>query len=112
MDQELEKLYQGVKTNWEEYGNDPEDFDWECFIKEIKDHKDHSRYDYWKDLFHYKLHMHIQWYRVTTKMNSTDEEIASNITMKKEANYMYLLLKIIEPDLLKLDHQLMKKNVQ
>ncbi|CAJ0911615.1 6850_t:CDS:2, partial [Entrophospora sp. SA101] len=60
MDKKLEELYQGVKTNWEECGNDSEDFDWGCFIKEIIDHKNHPQYDYQKDLFHYKLHMHIQ----------------------------------------------------
>nr|CAG8533583.1 15182_t:CDS:2 [Entrophospora candida] len=28
MDKKLEELYQGIKANWEECGNDPEDFDW------------------------------------------------------------------------------------
>lgn len=79
-DEKLEELYQGVKSNWEEYGNDPEDFDWECFIKEIIDHKNHPQYDYKEDPFHYRLRMHIQWYRATTKTNSTVEEIASKIS--------------------------------
>nr|CAG8541611.1 2797_t:CDS:2 [Entrophospora candida] len=88
MDKKLEELYQGIKANWEECGNDPEDFDWGFFIKEIIDHKNHLQYDYQKDLFHYKLHMHIQGYRdLLNHQNShtyscshpIDEEIASKI---------------------------------
>ena len=35
----LEKLYNDTHKNWIQYNNDPEDFDWECFMLEVEEIK-------------------------------------------------------------------------
>ncbi|RHZ46796.1 hypothetical protein Glove_606g30 [Diversispora epigaea] len=45
----FEEMYINVKTKWERFGNDPEDFDWECFITEIEELSNHEQYDFQKD---------------------------------------------------------------
>jgi hypothetical protein len=34
-EEDIEKMYENAKCHWERFGNDPDDFDWECFIEEI-----------------------------------------------------------------------------
>ncbi|RHZ48154.1 hypothetical protein Glove_557g45 [Diversispora epigaea] len=46
---DFEEMYINAKTKWERFGNDPEDFDWKCFITEIKELSNHEQYDFQKD---------------------------------------------------------------
>ncbi|CAG8615756.1 5217_t:CDS:1, partial [Paraglomus brasilianum] len=77
-DDYFEDMYKRAKSIWESCSNDPEDFEWECFICEIEDLSNHDCYDYKKDPWHYRLRMFIQAFR--GQLNGlSNQEIASKI---------------------------------
>ncbi|RHZ81667.1 hypothetical protein Glove_117g589 [Diversispora epigaea] len=56
----FKEMYINAKTKWKRFGNDPEDFDWECFITEIEELSNHEQYDFQKDPWHHTLRMLVQ----------------------------------------------------
>ncbi|CAG8646923.1 10618_t:CDS:2, partial [Paraglomus occultum] len=76
----FEDMYKSAKSIWESCGNDPEDFDWQCFICEIEDLSNNECYDYKKDPWHYRLRMFVQLFRNQGQLKGLgNQEIASKI---------------------------------
>ena len=60
---DIEEMYINAKNKWERFGNNPENFDQECFITEIEELSNYEQNDFQKDPWHYTLRIVIQLQR-------------------------------------------------
>jgi hypothetical protein len=82
-EEDIEEMYDNAKCSWERFGNDPDDFTWECFIEEIDNLPQNIKFE---DSWHRSLHLLVQFRRGRLNRGGqysdtpTNQEIASRIS--------------------------------